>query len=143
MVRQLGTPTWFLAADLKWPDMIRVIARQFSKFYKTTVAQSAVSRSHSCSHSYSCSLRPHLSHGGRGWQRELANFEAHFLVHFLFNLNTVQLLCLVTMSYLSVRNQLIKEYSLLGATSKEIQKLLESNSGKKLRYIANTRVNKT
>ena len=23
------------AADLKWPDMIRVIARQFGKFYKT------------------------------------------------------------------------------------------------------------
>ena len=38
MVRQLGTPTWFFtvsAADLKWPDMIRVIARQFGKFYKT------------------------------------------------------------------------------------------------------------
>ena len=37
MVRQLGT-SWFftvLAADLKWPDMIRVIARQFGKFYKT------------------------------------------------------------------------------------------------------------
>ena len=31
MVRQLGTPTWFLtltAADLKWPDLIGIIARQ-------------------------------------------------------------------------------------------------------------------
>ena len=38
MVRQLGTPTWFFtvsAADLKWPDMIRVIASHFVKFYKT------------------------------------------------------------------------------------------------------------
>ena len=38
MIRQLGTPTWFctvLAADLKRPDMIRVIARQFGTFYKT------------------------------------------------------------------------------------------------------------
>ena len=31
MVRQLGTPTWFLtltAADLKWPDLIGIIAKQ-------------------------------------------------------------------------------------------------------------------
>ena len=38
MVRQLGTPTWLFtvsAADLKWSDMIHVIARQFGKFYKT------------------------------------------------------------------------------------------------------------
>ena len=38
MVRQLGIPTWLFtvsAADLKWSDMIHVIARQFGKFYKT------------------------------------------------------------------------------------------------------------
>ena len=32
MIRQLGTPTWFFmlsAADLKWPDMIQSIARQY------------------------------------------------------------------------------------------------------------------
>ena len=32
MIRQLGTPTWFFtlsAADLKWPDMIQTIARQY------------------------------------------------------------------------------------------------------------------
>ena len=31
MIRQLGTPTWFFtlsAADMKWPDMIQIIARQ-------------------------------------------------------------------------------------------------------------------
>ena len=36
MIRQLGTPTWFFtvsAADLKWPDMIQVIARQYGTFY--------------------------------------------------------------------------------------------------------------
>uniref|UniRef100_A0A1X7VJM7 Helitron helicase-like domain-containing protein n=1 Tax=Amphimedon queenslandica TaxID=400682 RepID=A0A1X7VJM7_AMPQE len=36
MVRQLGTPTWFYAvsaADLRWPDLIQVIDRQYSKFY--------------------------------------------------------------------------------------------------------------
>uniref|UniRef100_A0A1X7VHQ4 Helitron helicase-like domain-containing protein n=1 Tax=Amphimedon queenslandica TaxID=400682 RepID=A0A1X7VHQ4_AMPQE len=36
MVRQLGTPTWFFtvsAADLRWPDLIQVIARQYEKFY--------------------------------------------------------------------------------------------------------------
>ena len=32
MMRQLGTPTWFLtlsAADMKWPDMIQTIAKQY------------------------------------------------------------------------------------------------------------------
>jgi len=32
MINQLGTPTWFFtlsAADLKWPDMIQTIARQY------------------------------------------------------------------------------------------------------------------
>ena len=32
MVRQLGIPTWFLtlsAADMKWPDVIQIIARQY------------------------------------------------------------------------------------------------------------------
>ena len=38
MIRQLGTPTWFFtlywfftlsAADLKWPDIIQIIARQY------------------------------------------------------------------------------------------------------------------
>jgi hypothetical protein len=36
MIRQLGAPTWFFtlsAADLKWPDMIQVIAKQFNKYY--------------------------------------------------------------------------------------------------------------
>ena len=36
MIRQLGTPTWFFtlsAADLKWPDMIRTIARQYGVHY--------------------------------------------------------------------------------------------------------------
>ncbi len=36
MIRQLGTPTWFFtlsAADLKWPDMIQTIARQYSVHY--------------------------------------------------------------------------------------------------------------
>ena len=36
MVRQLGTPTWFLtltAADLKWPDLIGIIARQHGVNY--------------------------------------------------------------------------------------------------------------
>jgi len=36
MVRQLGIPTFFLtvsAADLKWPDMIRVIALQFGETF--------------------------------------------------------------------------------------------------------------
>ena len=36
MIRQLGTPTWFFtlsAADLKWPDMIRTIARQYGVYY--------------------------------------------------------------------------------------------------------------
>ena len=31
MIRQLGTPTWFFtvsAADMKWPDMIQIIARK-------------------------------------------------------------------------------------------------------------------
>ena len=36
MIRQLGTPTWFFilsAADLKWPDMIQTIARQYGVSY--------------------------------------------------------------------------------------------------------------
>ena len=36
MIRQLGTPTWFFtlsAADLKWPDMIQIIARQYGVHY--------------------------------------------------------------------------------------------------------------
>ena len=36
MIRQLGTPTWFFtlsAADLKWPDMIKTIARQYGVHY--------------------------------------------------------------------------------------------------------------
>lgn len=36
MIRQLGTPTWFFtlsAADLKWPDMIQTIARQYGVHY--------------------------------------------------------------------------------------------------------------
>ena len=36
MIRQLGTPTWFFtlsAADLKWPDMIQTIARQYGMQY--------------------------------------------------------------------------------------------------------------
>ena len=36
MVRQLGTPTWFFtlsAADLKWPDMIQTIAKQYGVLY--------------------------------------------------------------------------------------------------------------
>ena len=36
MIRQLGTPTWFFtlsAADLKWPDMIQLIAKQYGVHY--------------------------------------------------------------------------------------------------------------
>ena len=36
MIRQLGTPTWFFtlsAADMKWPDMINTIAKQYGVFY--------------------------------------------------------------------------------------------------------------
>ena len=36
MIRQLGTPTWFFtlsAADMKWPDMIKTIARQYGVTY--------------------------------------------------------------------------------------------------------------
>ena len=36
MIRQLGTPTWFLtlsAADMKWPDMIATIAKQYGVNY--------------------------------------------------------------------------------------------------------------
>ncbi len=36
MIRQLGTPTWFLtlsAADMKWPDMIQTIAKQYGVIY--------------------------------------------------------------------------------------------------------------
>ena len=36
MICQLGTPTWFFtqsAADLKWPDMIQTIAKQYGIHY--------------------------------------------------------------------------------------------------------------
>ena len=36
MIQQLGTPTWFFtlsAADLKWPDMISTIAKQYGVYY--------------------------------------------------------------------------------------------------------------
>ena len=36
MIRQLGTPTWFLtlsAADMRWPDMIQTIAKQYGTIY--------------------------------------------------------------------------------------------------------------
>ena len=36
MIRQLGTPTWFFtlsAADMKWPDMIQTIAKQYGVYY--------------------------------------------------------------------------------------------------------------
>ena len=36
MIRQLGTPTWFLtlsAADLIWPDMIQTVPRQYGVIY--------------------------------------------------------------------------------------------------------------
>ena len=36
MIRQLGTPTWFLtlsAANMKWPDMIQTIAKQYGVHY--------------------------------------------------------------------------------------------------------------
>ena len=36
MIRQLGTQTWFFtlsAADLKWPDMIQTIAKQYGNHY--------------------------------------------------------------------------------------------------------------
>ena len=36
MIRQLGTPTWFFtvsAADMKWPDVIQTIARQYGVIY--------------------------------------------------------------------------------------------------------------
>ena len=36
MIRQLGTPTWLFtlsAADMKWPDMIKTIARQYGVTY--------------------------------------------------------------------------------------------------------------
>ena len=35
MIRQLGIPTWFLtlsAADMKWPEVIQIIARQYGTF---------------------------------------------------------------------------------------------------------------
>ena len=35
MIRQLGIPTWFLtlsAADMKWPEVIQIIARQYGNF---------------------------------------------------------------------------------------------------------------
>ena len=36
MIRQLGTPTWFFtvsAADMKWPEMIQSIAKQYGVTY--------------------------------------------------------------------------------------------------------------
>ena len=36
MIRQLGTPTWFFtlsAADMKWPDVIQIIARQYGHHF--------------------------------------------------------------------------------------------------------------
>ena len=36
MIRQFGTPTWFFtlsAADMKWPDVIQIIARQYGMIY--------------------------------------------------------------------------------------------------------------
>ena len=36
MIRQLGTPSWFFtmsAADMKWPDVIQTIARQYGVIY--------------------------------------------------------------------------------------------------------------
>ena len=36
MIRQLGTPTWFLtlsAADMKWPDVLQTIAKQYGVTY--------------------------------------------------------------------------------------------------------------
>ncbi len=36
MIHQLGTPTWFFtlsAADMKWPDVIQTIARQYGVTY--------------------------------------------------------------------------------------------------------------
>ena len=36
MIRQLDTPTWFLtlsAADMRWPDMIQTIAKQYGTIY--------------------------------------------------------------------------------------------------------------
>jgi len=36
MIRQLGTPTFFFtlsAADMKWPDVIQTIARQYGVHY--------------------------------------------------------------------------------------------------------------
>ena len=40
MIRQLGTPTWFFtlsAADLKWPDMIQTIAKQYGVHYNEQI----------------------------------------------------------------------------------------------------------
>ena len=36
MIRQLGTPTWFFtlsAADMKWPEVIQTIAKQYGVAY--------------------------------------------------------------------------------------------------------------
>ena len=41
MICQLGTPTWFFtlpAADLKWPDMIQTIAKQYVYYTDDDVA---------------------------------------------------------------------------------------------------------
>lgn len=51
MIRQLGTPTWFFtlsAADMKWLDMIQIIARQYSVSYSDEDVQ-ALSYDEKCS----------------------------------------------------------------------------------------------
>ena len=43
MIRQLGTPTWFLtlsAADMKWPDVIQTIAKQYGTIYTNEEVES-------------------------------------------------------------------------------------------------------
>ena len=45
MIRQLGTPTWFFtlsAADMKWPDIIQIIARHYGVSYLDEDVQSIV-----------------------------------------------------------------------------------------------------
>jgi len=45
MIRQVGTPTWFFtltAADMKWPDMIQIIARQYGVRYTDEESESNV-----------------------------------------------------------------------------------------------------
>ena len=43
MIHQLGTPTWFLtlsAADMKWPDVIQTIAKQYGTIYTNEEVES-------------------------------------------------------------------------------------------------------